>query len=310
MFAEVDRSDGELPPRRPHSRHGVGHRAGWPARAREGRRRAGHRHEASRHRGHPVPHRVDDEGVHGAVDPEAQRRGQARARRARRNLRAGVARLEVPDGRLAEDSCARSAHAHRGLRHRRSLGRSADAAPRRASSRVFCATACHSRDRRRWRWSTRTSATPCSAASSPTCPDSPTRTSSRDCCSRLWAWLPPGTTWLPLLRNVAPLATAGRTTPGSSSRRWRTAPSARWAASRRAPPTTPSGFRICSLRGRLATAPTPDRCDVRACASWRRGRTFPRFGCDRDRAEPRRAVRRRRTRWAFTRRPTASSPSP
>ena len=44
---------------------------------------------------------------------------------------------EEPDRRLAEDSCARPAHAHRGLCHRRSLGRSADAAPRIASSRVY-----------------------------------------------------------------------------------------------------------------------------------------------------------------------------
>ena len=94
------------------------------------------------------------------------------------DLRAGAARLEVPDGRLAEDSRARAADAHRGLRHRRSLGRSADAAARRATSPVCSATACRSRDRRRRRWSTRISATPCSAASSPTCRGSRTRISS------------------------------------------------------------------------------------------------------------------------------------
>ena len=60
---------------------------------------------------------------------------------------------------------------------------------------------------------------------------------------------------------------AGKTRPGSSSRRWRTARSARWAASRPAPPTTPSGSPSCCRRGRRATAPTPGRCGDRACAS-------------------------------------------
>ena len=50
-------------------------------------------------------------------------------------------------------------------------------------------------------------------------------------------------------------------------------------------PTTRSGSRICSRRGRRATAPTPDRCGVRACASWRKARTSPRSGCGRDRAD-------------------------
>ena len=48
--------------------------------------------------------------------------GKLAARRARRNVRAGAAGMEVPDGRLAENSCARAADAHRGVRYRRSMG--------------------------------------------------------------------------------------------------------------------------------------------------------------------------------------------
>ena len=43
--------------------------------------------------------------------------GKAVARRTGRSLRARVARLEVPDRRLAEDTSARAADAHRRLRH-------------------------------------------------------------------------------------------------------------------------------------------------------------------------------------------------
>ena len=119
--------DGGVPPRRAHPRHGVGHRAGRPAGAREGRRHPGHRGEASGHAGDAVPDRLDDQGLHGAVDPEAARRRQAVAGRAGRDLRARAARLEVPDRRRAEDPRARPADAHRRLRDRRPVGRSADA---------------------------------------------------------------------------------------------------------------------------------------------------------------------------------------
>ena len=48
---------------------------------------------------------------------EAQRRRHALARRTGRDLRAGAEGVEIPDRRLAEDSGARAAHAHRGIRH-------------------------------------------------------------------------------------------------------------------------------------------------------------------------------------------------
>jgi CubicO group peptidase (beta-lactamase class C family) len=54
----------------------------------------------------------------------------------------------------------------------------------RTISRGSCATAWHSRGRRRRRWSIRIWATRCSAASSPTSPGSPTRTSSTACSLR------------------------------------------------------------------------------------------------------------------------------
>ena len=111
--ARRDRSrDGALPARRAHPRHGVGRREGRPAGAREGRRRAGHRGEASGHGRHAVPHRLDDQGVHGAVDPEAARRRQAVARRAGRDLRARAARLAATRPRTrrrsASASCSRT----------------------------------------------------------------------------------------------------------------------------------------------------------------------------------------------------------
>ncbi len=122
--------DGGLSPRRAHPRHGLGRRARRAPGPRQGRRRPGHRGEAAGHAGDAVPHRLDDQGVHRAVDPEAARRRQAVARRAGRDLRAGAERLALPDRGLAEDPRPRSADAHRRLRHRRSVGRSADAAAR------------------------------------------------------------------------------------------------------------------------------------------------------------------------------------
>jgi CubicO group peptidase (beta-lactamase class C family) len=64
-------------------------------------------------------------------------------------------------------------------------------------------------------------------------------------------------------------AIAGKTTSGSSSPRWRTAPSGRWAASRRARTTTRSGWRSCCRRGRRATRGCRP-VNARACVSWRR----------------------------------------
>ncbi len=142
--------------------------------------------------------------------------------------------MEVPDRRLAEDPRARVVDAHRGIRHRRSVGRSADAAARGATSLVFFATVSlhapagdgdgvlepglraarpHHRQRLRaalqgLRSAIAVRATRHDIHRPTTCPLRPL--------------------------SVGRSATAGRTTPGSSSRRWRTGRLARWAASRRA----------------------------------------------------------------------------
>ena len=292
--ARRDRSRyGALPARRPHPGHGLGRSQGRPARAREGRRRAGRRVEASGHRRHAVPHRLDDQGLHRAVDPEAARRRQARPRRAGRDLRARAARLAHAHRGLAEDPRARAPHPHRRLRHRRSVGRPADAAARgRLHAPAEGRRALHPADRhgdgvleprlrparpdRRQRLAAALQGLrPAHAADA--------ARDDRHRLRRRGRRRP----------NAAPSAIAGKTTPGSSSRRWRTAPSARWAASRPARPTTPSGWRICCRRGRRATAPTAVRCGGRACASWRRALQL-RVGAAAARRQRRRGVPRSR----------------
>ncbi len=57
---------------------------------------------------------------------------------------------------------------------------------------------------------------------------------------------------MPRRANAARSAIAGKTTRGGSSRRWRTAHSAPWAASRPAPTTTPGGSPIYCPRGHRA----------------------------------------------------------
>ena len=223
-------------------------------------------------RRHAVPHRVDDQGVHGALDPEAPRRRQAALD--------APAETYVPELRgwkyPTDDSPkirVRELLTHTaGFVTDDPWGDRQTPLPEADFTRLL-RDACRSRARRPPRWSTRTSATPCSAASSPTCPAA--LQGLRPGAAQPLGMTSTGYDVAQRPRNAAPSAIAGKTTPGSSSRRWRMAHLARWAAFRRARPTTPNGLRICSPRGRRATAPTPDRCGDRACASWRRAPTFP-----------------------------------
>ena len=153
----------------------------------------------------------------------------------------------LPDRRLAEDPRPRPADPHRRLRHRRSVGRSADAAARgRVHPPAARGRAVHARAR------------PGDGVLEPRLRaarphhherlrSSPTRTSS---AALLLDAAGHGVDRLrrrlPRRRSAAPSAIAGKTTPGSSSRRWRTARSARWAGCRPAPPTTRSGWLSCS----------------------------------------------------------------
>ena len=191
------------------------------------------------------------------------------------------------------------------------VGRPADAAARRGVHASSAATACHSRGRRRWRWSTRTSATPCSAASSPTSPGSPTRTSSRACCSRPsgmaatgydvaaaprerralgYRWEDNAWKLEPTMAHGAFGAMGGIQTSATDYARWVSYLLSAW------PP-----------RDGADSGPVR-RSSVRELAQ---GANFPSVcGCGRDRVAPTRAARRRLTAWVSTRRPTASSASP
>ena len=71
-----------------------------------------------------VPHRVDDQELHGDVDPEAARRRQAVARRSGRALRAGAEGPRVSDQRLAADHDPPPAVARRRISRRQPVGRS------------------------------------------------------------------------------------------------------------------------------------------------------------------------------------------
>ena len=90
--------------------------------------------------------------------------------------------LAAADRGLGEDPRPRAHHPHRRLRHRRSVGRSADAAARGRVHGAAARRGGRSPGRRRRRWSTRTSATRCSAASSPTSRAGRTRTSCSGRC--------------------------------------------------------------------------------------------------------------------------------
>ena len=261
-----------VPARRPHSGPRLRNRRGWPARARRRARSPGPGVEPPGHSGHVVPHRLDDQGLHGAHAAEAARRREAPARRARGDVRSRAARLEVPDAGLAAHPRPRAVEPQRRVRHRRSVGRPADAA---AGARVL-ATAARGRAFRAHaateyeysNWATR-----CSGASSPTFQGIRTRTRSS---ARAPA---AGHGVVRLRRRRRSARAAGARLPlagrrlARSSRRWRTVPSARWADCRPAPSTMQNGWRICCRRGRRATTRTRGRCGARRCASSRRART-------------------------------------
>ena len=76
-------------------------------------------------RRHGLPHRVDDEELHGDGDPEAPGRGQAVARRSGRALRAGAEGPALSDDGLSEDHDPASALAFRGVSRGQPVGRSA-----------------------------------------------------------------------------------------------------------------------------------------------------------------------------------------
>ena len=113
--------------RQSHSWPRLRHRGRWKTGLRAWHRRPGPGIQTTGDGGYAVSHRVDDQGLHGAHGSEAARRRQTAARRARGNLRRGNARLEISDAGLTAHPRARPAEPHRGLRHRRPLGRSPDA---------------------------------------------------------------------------------------------------------------------------------------------------------------------------------------
>ena len=69
----------------PRARRRLGHHHRRRARASRRDGRARRRREGAGRRRHGVPHRVDDQELHGDVDPQAARRGQAVARRSGRD---------------------------------------------------------------------------------------------------------------------------------------------------------------------------------------------------------------------------------
>ena len=87
--------------------------------------RARRRREGARRCRHGLPHRVDDQELHGDVDPQAARRGQAVARRSRRTVRPGAEEPALPDDGLAADHHPPPAHALGRLSRRQPVGRSA-----------------------------------------------------------------------------------------------------------------------------------------------------------------------------------------
>ena len=91
-------------------------------------------------RRHGLSHRVDDQELHGDVDPEASRRGQAVARRSRRALRSGAEEPPLSDDGLAADHDPPSADAFRRLSRRQPVGRSAARRKPRPSCRACCAS--------------------------------------------------------------------------------------------------------------------------------------------------------------------------
>ena len=78
--------------------------------------------------------------------------------------------------------------------------------------------------------------------------------------------------------SAARSAIAGRMTPTPASRTWRTARSAQWAASRRAPVTTPAGSASCSRPGRRATGPRQGPVRRSSVRELSQGLNFPQVG--------------------------------
>ena len=85
-------------------------------------------------RGHRVPHRLDDQELHGDGDPEAARRREALAGRSGRAVRARADGSHVSDQRLPADHDPASAVARRGVPRGQPVGRPAARGLRRASS--------------------------------------------------------------------------------------------------------------------------------------------------------------------------------
>ena len=238
--------------------------ANW--RIRERRASATSRQGAGRRR-HRVSHRLDDQELHGDVDPQAPRRGQAVARRSRRAIRPRAEEPALPDDRLAADHHPPPADALRGLPGGQPVGRSAALRERGASCRACCARAFRSRMRQASPTNTRTTGSRFSAASCRASRASPTTNTSRENILK-----PLGMTSTTLHPSrVAPnrIAIGYRW----EDERWKEEPRAPARVVRRDgrhadldPRSEPLRRRRSSMRGRRGTDRRPARSAARRCA--------------------------------------------
>ena len=130
--------------------------------------------------GQPVPHRLDEQGVHRARHPEAARRGPAVARRAGRDLCPGAARLALSDQRIRPRIRVRDLLSHvGGFVTDDPWGDRQSRCPRPSSPRMLRAGVPVHPGAADGSSNIPISAMPCSAGSSPTSRAGPSRTISR-----------------------------------------------------------------------------------------------------------------------------------
>ena len=133
---EVDQIFSPLRGREKDSRHGVGRRHRWPARACRIGRRSGSLLQGPGHGRHGVSHRLDDEELHGSGDSQAARRGQAVARRSGLEVASRIRADGAADARHRAAPDPATPQPQRRLSGGQSLGRPATERQRRRSHRM------------------------------------------------------------------------------------------------------------------------------------------------------------------------------